>query len=92
MPTTRFFAGSDGTKTVFRASATKVYASASFGRYGLGFSGKPAGPGSFPVAEITRAQYVALNALKTRLSSGGHMAPSDSWVPNDALPSSGGEG
>jgi hypothetical protein len=98
MPTTRYFAGTDGERTVFRASGTMDYRSASFRPFhGLGFSRKEAGPGAFPVRSITKAEYDALVALKAARilaarGPGALVGPQDSWVANDALPSSGGEG
>jgi hypothetical protein len=93
---TRYFAGTNGERTVFRAS-TRVYASASFGRFGLSFSSAAGPVGSFPVREITKAEYDALVALKTARilaarGPGALVGPQDSWVANSDLPSSGGEG
>ena len=61
----RYFKATDGTQTVFRASATRDY---KFALVATGyFSGRPMGttPGFFPVTEITRAEYARLVALKT---------------------------
>jgi hypothetical protein len=83
--TKRFFKAQIGDAIYFRASDTRVYASASIGRYGLGFSAKPAGPGASPAIEITKKEYDALVARKTaRLKADpkwrGFTKPDDSWV------------
>jgi hypothetical protein len=93
----RYFSATDGDVTVFRASDTKVYQSATRTRWSISFSGKPAGLGAMPAKEITKAQYAALVALKqarVQASGGRHSdggAPSDSWVANDAIPGSAAE-
>jgi hypothetical protein len=92
--TKRFFKATDGDVTVFRASDTKVYQSATKDRWTISFSSKPAGLGAMPAVEITKAEYTALVALKqarVQASGGRHSdggAPGDSWVANDAIPGS----
>lgn len=97
--TTRYFSATDGTFTVFRATASAAYASASWlgdrpYPYCLGFSRKPAGsgiPGRFPTTEISKAQYDALVAAKQdrqRLAGQDpqrYSSPQDSWVRNADL-------
>jgi hypothetical protein len=90
--TKRYFKATDGDITVFRASDTKVYQSASKTNWGISFSGKPAGLGAMPAVEITKVEYTALVALKQariKASNGGRHddggSPSDSWVSNEAL-------
>lgn len=93
MRDTRYFSGTNGTVTVFRASPTKVYRSASFGGGlalgGLAFSGKPPSPNCpIAVVEITKAEFDALNRAKTRrIEAAGrkYVSPQDSWVDNADL-------
>lgn len=92
-PTKRYFSATDGKITVFRASDSRVYQSATKSGWGISFSAKPAALGAMPAVEITKAEYNALVALKqARVRAGnvgGHHAdggaPSDSWVSNEAL-------
>lgn len=87
----RYFSGTDGDVTVFRASPTMTYNSATFSAGNLSFSKAPAkfgAVGSFDVNEITKEAYEALVALKAkRLNALGRRdtVPSDSWVPNAEL-------
>jgi hypothetical protein len=84
---TRYFKATIGERVYFRASETRVYASAQMinGR-SLGFSGKPAALGASPCTEITKAEYAQLIALKQQrvIESGGNVkyenSPQDSWV------------
>ena len=89
----RFFKATDGSPTVFRASNTRDYRSASFstrenGDVSISFS---AGDGSYPVEEIVRSEYETLVARKnSRIkANGGHhgdgASPRDSWVRKAAL-------
>lgn len=96
---TKYFSATDGTITVFRASETRTYVSATMaGRGGIGFSGKPAGRQGtteyHPATEITKAEYEALNAIKmARIKAAGRtlINPGDSWVNNtDLVPAKGG--
>lgn len=95
---TRYFKATDGKITVFRASETRAYVSATVPAdpktgyyYSISFSGKPAGLGSCPCVEITRAEFVALTAAKIeriKAEGGKHAdggSPSDSWVRNSAI-------
>jgi hypothetical protein len=95
--TIRYFKATDGVITVFRASATRVYASAWFTTEGnrpigdIGFSGKPLPLGKYPAVEITKAEYEALQAAKLeRVKAAGEnpkwaTSPQSSWVRNAAL-------
>jgi predicted SprT family Zn-dependent metalloprotease len=90
--TKRYFKATDRDITVFRASDTKVYRSATKTGRSISFSSAPAGLGAMSAVEITKAEYTALVALKqarVQASGGRHDdggAPSDSWVANDAIP------
>lgn len=62
---TRYFKGTDGERTYFRASPTRVYRSLisqTTPYFGWTFSMHDRAP--HPVVEITRQEYVALTALK----------------------------
>jgi hypothetical protein len=80
--TTCYFAGTDGTVTVFRASPTRVYQSATFRP--ISFSAwAPKAPGAFCVSEVTKAEYERLVALKKSRTSDN--SPQASWVHNREL-------
>jgi hypothetical protein len=95
--TLRYFKATDGQITVFRASATRAYASAWFTTEGnrpigdIGFSGKPLPLGKYPAVEITKAEYEALQAAKVeRVKAAGEnlkwaTSPQSSWVRNADL-------
>jgi hypothetical protein len=82
--TTRYFSGTNGAVTVFRASATKVYNSATFKP--IAFSSAMPFADRFPVSEIAKSEYDALVARKVeRVKSSGAdpkhaTSPQDSWV------------
>lgn len=96
--TTRYFKATDGKITVFRASKTRVYQSASgFGpKESISFSGRP---GPFPTTEISKAEYDALVVVKAAriasrwatkypgeaMPSWAGSSPQDSWVDNPAI-------
>jgi len=88
----KYFSATDGTITVFRASATRTYQSALKLRNGISFSATPAKlmEGAMPAVEITKGEYDALVALKVeRLKASGtkgYTKPGDSWVKNTSLP------
>jgi len=88
----KYFSATDGTITVFRASATRTYQSALKLRNGISFSATPANlmEGAMPAVEITKGEYDALCALKVqRLKATGksyYTKPGDSWVKNTSLP------
>lgn len=83
MPTTRYFAATDGNKTYFRASPTRVYRSMSKNNWpGWMFSMHARGP--YPVHEITGKEYRALINLKAKRDPKA-TAPRDSWVFNHDL-------
>jgi hypothetical protein len=94
--TTRYFSATDGTFTVFRATATRTYAAADWlvrdGSYPycIGFKGR-AGQGTKPAQEITKSEYEALTARKvTRIKAHGgdprrFNSPQDSWVRNGGI-------
>lgn len=88
--TDRYFKATDGVRTYFRASPTRVYRSMSTGQ---GYNRRDTvlhmhDRGMFPAVEITRAEYNALMALK-RIRTAGRTyhssAPSDSWVENSEI-------
>lgn len=84
MPTTRYFAATDGTKTYFRASPTRIYRSMSTGKWpGWMFSMHDRGP--YPVREITGKEFRALMRAKAQRDPKA-TAPRDSWVFNSDLP------
>jgi hypothetical protein len=97
--TKRFYKATDGSLTVFRATDTKVYQSATITNWGseakprlnISFSGKAAGVGAMPAIEITKAEYDALTSLKLRrMRAMGEAirystSPSHSWVANDVI-------
>ncbi len=81
----RFFKATIGDAVYFRASDSRVYASATVDRGSLTFSGKQQ-PGWALCTEIDRVEYVRLTELKARriLDRGGDVrrenSPQDSWV------------
>ncbi len=93
----RYFTATDGKKTVFRASPTRVYL---FGglKNGPTFSTRPA-VGLWPVVEVSKAEYDRLVALKVarinrrnaRLRARGkttypdYGSPWESWIDNADL-------
>ena len=93
--TTRYFKATDGKKTVFRASKTRVYASANIDS--ASFSAKPASAGMAPTIEITKAEYDRLTVLKharcridfakysERFIQSRCSDPEQSWVRNAEL-------
>jgi hypothetical protein len=88
----RYFKATDGKTTFFRASDTRVYASAQKTTGSVSFSAGPPGFGWVPAVEITKAEYEALVALKNaRLEAvygeGGsrYSPPYFSWVCNSQL-------
>lgn len=81
--TTRYFKFTDGERTFFRATKTKVYVSGKFDNGWVGFSSKPASLGTFPAVEIDKAEYDRLTALKAvRVADQRFVSPQDSWVLN----------
>jgi hypothetical protein len=97
MTMTKYYQATDGKITVFRATASgRAYQSAQLaGRGGIAFSSKPAAPPlTYPVTEITKAEYEALQAAKVeRLKASGkyrpnYNSPQLSWVFNASLPAS----
>jgi hypothetical protein len=89
--TKRYFKATIGAAVYFRASDTRVYASATIGRDGLTFSSKPAGLGWSSATEIGKPEYTRLVALKAaRVAAGGSVhhrdggSPGDSWVTVEA--------
>lgn len=87
---TRYFKATIGERVYFRASETRVYASAQMinGR-SLSFSSKPAALGASPCTEISKAEYAQLTELKqARMQEAGDQnfikwgmaSPQDSWV------------
>lgn len=90
---TRYFKGTDGIITVFRASGTKVYHSvttkARHGGQSISFSGAMPFADRHPVHEITKAEYDALQTIKAHEAQGRRpnrsTGPQDSWVTNAVL-------
>lgn len=86
--TTRYFKFTDGERTFFRATKTRVYLSGKLDAYGIGFSGKPASLGTFPAVEIDKPEYDRLTAIKAkRLGAieARYVSPGDSWVLNSLI-------
>lgn len=84
MPTTRYFAATDGTRTYFRASSSRAYRSMSNDpTYPRQWSFHMYSSAPYPVHEITGKEYRALIRAKAVRTSG--TAPSDSWVYNRDL-------
>lgn len=99
--TKRYFKATDGKITVFRATDTKIYASANFHTYesggafhcgrDIGFSGRSPSTHGYAAVEISRAEYDHLTAIKqARIVGQGSSlkystSPSDSWVRNTQL-------
>jgi len=91
---TRYFKFTDGERTYFRTSASRVYLSGwSVPTGSNGFSIEPVANGRFPVVEIEAKEYQALQVTKKkRLLAAGwqHLdcaAAIDSWVWNHGLAS-----
>ena len=98
--TKRYFKASDGVFTIFRASDSRVYASAWMTVDGfktrptnMGFSAKPVYraaegvsglPSALSAVEIDKAEYNALVRAKKARTEDN--APSASWVRNADLP------
>jgi hypothetical protein len=86
--TTRYFKATDGWTTVFRATATRAYQSATMHRWGISFSAKPAGLDDMATVEITKSEYEALQAAKVeQIKAHGrdparYTSPQDSWIRN----------
>ncbi len=86
--TTRYFKSTDGTRTIFRATALpQGYRFGVIGGHRLGFTNVPQN-GAFPAHEITKAEFEQLIALKQIRTAGQRYAtsPQDSWVFNTAIP------
>jgi hypothetical protein len=89
---TRYFKFTDGERTYFRTSASRVYLSGwSVPTGSNGFSIEPVANGRFPVVEIEAKEYQALQVTKKkRLLAAGwqHLdcaAAIDSWIWNHDL-------
>jgi hypothetical protein len=85
--TKRFFKATIGEKVYFRASDSRVYASATVdGRYGGLTISSSAKPGWSPATEIDKVEYNRLVTLKVQeLKAAGrdpahYASPQDSWV------------
>lgn len=82
----RYFKATDGKRTYFRASPTRVYLSATIDPTVFnGFILHRDARGRFPVAEITGAEYRQLITAKQKraaLEGVRSDAPCDSWIEN----------
>jgi hypothetical protein len=90
MRITRYFKATDGSRTYFRASETKIYQSIIVYPSGyVSFSSKPAGKsiivgGDYPAIEIDAAAYRALQAAKMARVRALYMAKGVDPLPRGA--------
>jgi hypothetical protein len=89
---TRYFMATDGTKTFFRQSRTRVYRSITIRTFSVCFSQDGAENGRQPVVEITRDEFAQLVRARDRMmnrvpggGTDGHLYAEDSWVANEEL-------
>lgn len=83
--TTRYFKFTNGQRTWFRASQSRVYVSGWHNQSGFGFSAKP---GQYPAEEIDDIEYKQLVELKNaRLGPAerDYTQPYHSWVRNEEI-------
>jgi hypothetical protein len=89
----RYFKGTDGRITAFRASESMAYTGVMTKSPNLAHRisfttsfAKPLPAGYYPVEEITESEYRALQMLKlaedAKRSANRSKGPQDSWIPN----------